>query len=130
MRALRIDGGRPHVVDLPDPLPARGEAVVRVALAGICGTDLEIARGYMGFSGVPGHEFVGRVEQAPDPAWTGRRALVVGAAPYDEGADARAALRRALAEAGRDGVPVLVVYGANWCGDCQALSSSASTGWS
>ena len=46
----------------PDPAPADGEALVRVRLAGICNTDLEIVRGYMGFEGVPGHEFVGEVD--------------------------------------------------------------------
>jgi threonine dehydrogenase-like Zn-dependent dehydrogenase len=46
----------------PQPEPAHGEALIRVSLAGICNTDLEIVRGYMGFQGVPGHEFVGVVE--------------------------------------------------------------------
>lgn len=44
------------------PAPAHGEALIRVVLAGVCNTDLEIVRGYMGFQGVPGHEFVGVVE--------------------------------------------------------------------
>ncbi len=46
----------------PNPQPAEGEALIRVRYAGICNTDLEIIRGYMGFTGVPGHEFVGMVE--------------------------------------------------------------------
>lgn len=46
---------------------------MRVVLAGICNTDIEIVRGYMGFRGVPGHEFVGIVEQASEPEWIGRR---------------------------------------------------------
>ena len=46
----------------PQPEPADGEALIRVLLAGICNTDLEITRGYMAFEGVPGHEFVGVVE--------------------------------------------------------------------
>ncbi|HLI69698.1 MAG TPA: alcohol dehydrogenase catalytic domain-containing protein [Ktedonobacteraceae bacterium] len=46
----------------PQPKPAHGEALIRVLLAGICNTDLEIVRGYMGFQGVLGHEFVGVVE--------------------------------------------------------------------
>ena len=75
MRALLLDSGRATVVDRPDPAPAPGEAVVRVLRAGICGTDLEIARGYMGFRGIPGHEFVGIVESSPDPAWVGRRVV-------------------------------------------------------
>ena len=44
------------------PTPVYGEALIRVVLAGVCNTDLEIVRGYMGFQGVPGHEFVGVVE--------------------------------------------------------------------
>jgi threonine dehydrogenase-like Zn-dependent dehydrogenase len=47
----------------PMPAPVEGEALIRVLLAGICNTDLEIVRGYMNFQGVPGHEFVGVVEQ-------------------------------------------------------------------
>ncbi|MHB8600436.1 MAG: MDR/zinc-dependent alcohol dehydrogenase-like family protein [Ktedonobacteraceae bacterium] len=47
----------------PHPTPEPGEALIRVLLAGICNTDLEITRGYMDFQGVPGHEFVGIVEE-------------------------------------------------------------------
>ncbi len=53
------------VADHPVPKPRRGEALVRVLMAGICATDLEICRGYMKFTGVPGHEFVGVVETGP-----------------------------------------------------------------
>lgn len=57
-------------------LPGRvGEARVRVRLAGVCATDVELCRGYMGFSGVLGHEFVGEVEEAPDPGLVGRRVV-------------------------------------------------------
>ncbi len=53
----------------PHPSLETGEALIRVLQAGICNTDLEIIRGYMNFEGVPGHEFVGVVEQVfPDPA--------------------------------------------------------------
>jgi threonine dehydrogenase-like Zn-dependent dehydrogenase len=49
---------------------------VDVLLAGICNTDLELARGYYPYAGVPGHEFVGRVASSPtDPAWEGRRVV-------------------------------------------------------
>lgn len=57
----------------PVPVPPPGWALLRVSLAGICRTDLEILKGYMGYSGVLGHEFVGTVAQAEDPAWRGRR---------------------------------------------------------
>src|SRR5260221_14306751 len=62
--------------DLAGPPLADGEAVVRVRLAGICGTDLELLRGYYPFAGGPGHEFVGIVEEAPSaPEWIGPRVL-------------------------------------------------------
>ncbi|MFQ5669226.1 MAG: alcohol dehydrogenase catalytic domain-containing protein [Acidobacteriota bacterium] len=51
--------------DLPVPEPAAGEALVRVSRAGICNTDLELVRGYLPFTGIPGHEFVGRVVSGP-----------------------------------------------------------------
>lgn len=50
----------------PQPKPQSGEALVRVKQAGICSTDLEIVKGYMGFSGVLGHEFVGIVAEGSD----------------------------------------------------------------
>lgn len=74
MKALVFDGGL-RVVDSPMPAPAPGEALVRVLSAGICNTDLEICRGYMGFTGVLGHEFVGMVEQSRDPSLLGRRVV-------------------------------------------------------
>jgi threonine dehydrogenase-like Zn-dependent dehydrogenase len=47
---------------------------VRVILAGVCNTDLELVRGYYPFTGIPGHEFVGRVEAGPD-SWIGKRVV-------------------------------------------------------
>ncbi len=47
----------------PMPTPIEGEALIRILLTGICNTDLEIVRGYMGFEGILGHEFVGVVEE-------------------------------------------------------------------
>ena len=44
-------------------------------LAGICNTDLELVRGYLGFRGVLGHEFVGEVVQAADATWLGQRVV-------------------------------------------------------
>jgi threonine dehydrogenase-like Zn-dependent dehydrogenase len=62
MHALFFDGRQPRLDQhYPDPAPAPGEALLHVLLAGICATDLEIVRGYAGFSGVLGHELVGRV---------------------------------------------------------------------
>jgi 2-desacetyl-2-hydroxyethyl bacteriochlorophyllide A dehydrogenase len=51
--------------DLPEPEPAPGEALVRLLRAGICATDIELIKGYAGFTGIPGHELVGIVEQGP-----------------------------------------------------------------
>ncbi|MFG0319489.1 MAG: alcohol dehydrogenase catalytic domain-containing protein, partial [Planctomycetota bacterium JB042] len=48
---------------------------MRLRLAGVCSTDLELSRGYMGFEGVLGHEFVGDVIEATDPAWIGERVV-------------------------------------------------------
>lgn len=59
--------------ELPVPEPGPGEALVRVQLAGICNTDLEIARGYMGFRGVLGHELYGVVERCDKAGWVGAR---------------------------------------------------------
>jgi len=62
--------------DAPVPAPWEGEALVRVRLAGICATDLELLEGYMPFTGIPGHEFVGEVVAAPaDAAWAGQRVV-------------------------------------------------------
>jgi threonine dehydrogenase-like Zn-dependent dehydrogenase len=60
--------------DIPLPVPPADEALLRVHLAGICNTDLELVRGYYPFAGVPGHEFVGTVVEAgSSPEWVGRR---------------------------------------------------------
>ena len=49
---------------------------MRVSLAGVCNTDLELVRGYYPYTGVPGHEFVGVVERADGaPEWVGRRVV-------------------------------------------------------
>jgi len=59
----------------PTPVPPPGEVRVRTTLAGICNTDLEILRGYAKFEGVLGHEFVGIVDRAEDPALIGQRVV-------------------------------------------------------
>jgi threonine dehydrogenase-like Zn-dependent dehydrogenase len=73
MQGLAIVDGSVSWVERPMPEPLPGEALVRVAMAGICNTDIEIARGYMGFAGVLGHELCGVVERCADPRWIGRR---------------------------------------------------------
>ncbi len=64
VKALRLTSGRLSIEDIRRPAPG-AEALVRVAASGICNTDLEIVRGYAGFEGTIGHEFVGIVEEAP-----------------------------------------------------------------
>ena len=61
--------------DLPIPIPQPEEALIRITCAGICSTDLEIVKGYGGFAGILGHEFVGVVEESPDPKWLGKRVV-------------------------------------------------------
>lgn len=73
MKALFFDK-QLSLVELPEPVPADGEVLIRVRLSSICNTDLEIIRGYMGFTGVPGHEFVGEVITKNHPL-TGKRVV-------------------------------------------------------
>jgi threonine dehydrogenase-like Zn-dependent dehydrogenase len=65
MRALLWDGEALQLTERPPRPCAPDRARVRVLLAGICSTDLQLLRGYMGFKGVPGHEVVGVVEEGP-----------------------------------------------------------------
>jgi threonine dehydrogenase-like Zn-dependent dehydrogenase len=68
MKALRVENGNLKLAEIPKP-NKENEAVVRVLKSGICNTDLEIVKGYAGFQGTIGHEFVGVVEEvvgAPD----------------------------------------------------------------
>lgn len=65
MKALQFKNGALLVADAPTP-SRPDEALVRVLLSGICNTDLEIAKGYAGFEGTLGHEFVGVVEKASE----------------------------------------------------------------
>ena len=65
MRALVLDDGVSIQESRPSPNPGDGEVLVRVSCAGICETDLQLIKGYMGFRGVLGHEFVGVAESGP-----------------------------------------------------------------
>lgn len=95
--------------DLPVPEPRYGELIVQVNLAGVCATDLEILRGYMHFSGVLGHEFVGTVVAGP-PAWYGKRVVGEINCPCGDCEACQRGLgnhcphRTVLGIAGRDGV--------------------------
>jgi threonine dehydrogenase-like Zn-dependent dehydrogenase len=87
--ALQLGESGARVAEVAAPVPAPGFARVRVALAGVCNTDLELVKGYMGFRGVLGHEFVGRVDAGPSE-WLGRR--VVGEINFACGACATCAV--------------------------------------
>ena len=73
MLSVHLESGRVEVRQMPLPRVPEGFARIRLLVAGICSTDLELQRGYYGFSGTPGHEFVGEVVASEDPAWLGRR---------------------------------------------------------
>lgn len=84
MRALHFEEALRLRSDYPVPDPAAGESLIRVVQSGICNTDLELMRGYMGFRGVLGHEFVGIVEQSDEPEWIGQRVVgEINAACHD-----------------------------------------------
>ena len=75
MKALRVENNQLKLAEIGIP-KSEGEALVRVSMSGICNTDLEIVRGYAGFTGTIGHEFVGVVEQAVDaPDLIGKRVV-------------------------------------------------------
>ena len=75
MRALHWDGQNLRVQErYPAPQASAERALVRVRLAGVCSTDLQILKGYMDFRGVPGHEFVGEVSEGPAD-WPGKRVV-------------------------------------------------------
>jgi alcohol dehydrogenase len=75
MLAVHLENGRLEIRDKPRPHRPEGFALIRLLCGGICNTDLELQRGYYGFAGTPGHEFVGEVIEADSPAWIGRRAV-------------------------------------------------------
>lgn len=76
MECLWLEDRKINLKNIPPPTPGREEALVRLLLAGICRTDVEMLRGYLPFTGVPGHEFVGEVMHAPgDPSWEGQRVV-------------------------------------------------------
>lgn len=113
MRAAFVqDGALTLRTDYPMPVPYGEEALLRVRLAGVCATDLELLRGYKGgFRGVLGHEFVGEVVAAPSaPHWEGKRVvgeINVGCGACDlcrRGLGKHCRRRTSLGIIGRDGV--------------------------
>ena len=75
MKGLQYDGKLQLRYDLPLPRRPHGEALIKVLMAGICQTDIEITKGYMAFQGIPGHEFVGVVEAADSGSLIGKRVV-------------------------------------------------------
>jgi alcohol dehydrogenase len=73
MPAVLFDGQLKLANDHPVLSPPRNWALIRTLTAGICRTDLEIIKGYMGFTGILGHEFVGEVQACDQPEWIGKR---------------------------------------------------------
>jgi threonine dehydrogenase-like Zn-dependent dehydrogenase len=109
MKALRFENNNLKLAEIAPPERER-EAVVRVLKSGICNTDLEIVRGYAGFQGTIGHEFVGVVEKASDaPALIGKRVVGeinagCGVCEACAGGDSRhCPTRTVLGIVGRDG---------------------------
>jgi alcohol dehydrogenase len=112
MKAIVFDDTLRYIEDQPLPeLNRPDEALIRVRIAGICNTDLEIIKGYMGFKGIPGHEFVGIVEKADErnKSFIGKRIVgeincVCGVCDYCIGGLSRHCPQRTtLGISGRDG---------------------------
>ncbi len=109
MKALVLNGVPRLVHDHPEPKRCPGEALLAVRLAGICDTDLQLARGYLAFVGVLGHELVGEVIEADDRSWIGQRVVAdinAGCGACDDCRERdghHCATRTVLGLAGRDG---------------------------
>src|SRR3954462_6464680 len=78
MLAVHLESGRVALKRQPLPRVPQGFARIRLLAAGICSTDLELQRGYYGFTGTPGHEFVGEVVEVNGTGseakqWIGQR---------------------------------------------------------
>lgn len=120
MLALCFDGAL-ELKERPLPIPSPGEVLVRVSLAGVCGTDLQILKGYHDFRGVMGHEFTGVVAGPADSPWLGRRVvgeINIGCGACDlcrAGQPGHCRERRVLGIKDQDGAfaPYLVLPAAN-----------------
>jgi len=75
MLAIRLENRRVELRNVRRPRREEGFALIRLLAGGICNTDLELRRGYYGFRGIPGHEFVGEVVEAENADLLGRRVV-------------------------------------------------------
>lgn len=78
MKALIFDNGLKYVENYKEPVLKAGEALIKTTMAGVCNTDEEITKGYMGYQGVLGHEFTGVVADVfngADKGWIGKRVV-------------------------------------------------------
>ena len=75
MKAVFFDKEIKLVNNIEKPVPKENEALIKVIICGICNTDYEITKGYMGYKGILGHEFIGIVEEvnSEDKYWIGKR---------------------------------------------------------
>lgn len=111
MKAIIFDRELKFISNYQIPEPGKGEALIRVRLAGICNTDLEITKGYMGFRGIVGHEFVGVVEKinGDNQRFVGKRVVGDINCGCGECQDCKAGMKRhcplrtTLGIAGKDG---------------------------
>lgn len=74
MQALWLENQQLELREVPKP-KRPDEVLIRIRKAGICSTDLELVKGYYPYTGILGHEFVGEVVAAPEPAWVGQRVV-------------------------------------------------------
>ena len=75
MLAVHLEDGAVSTIDIAPPERSHGFALLRLLCAGICNTDLELQRGYYGFKGIPGHEFVAEVVEADTHELIGKRVV-------------------------------------------------------
>src|SRR3954453_3401381 len=75
MLAVHLEKRRVTIKNVRKPSPPEGFALIRLLCAGICNTDLELQRGYYGFRGTPGHEFVGEVVEPYTATLVGQRVV-------------------------------------------------------
>jgi threonine dehydrogenase-like Zn-dependent dehydrogenase len=109
MKALFFNGSDLELTERPTPDIRSGESLVRVIVAGICRTDIEIMKGYMNFAGILGHEFVGKIVKSDNSSMIGKRVvgeINAGCGKCDlcrKGLERHCSHRTTLGISGRDG---------------------------